>query len=427
MISKYERCFAHLAPKHLLTMTFLSGLLGGCATTDNLEMPYAPVASVPLSVLTAPITVPLPPAGAALPASVAQPAKTRPLALAPSPSEKESRALLTKLIPLRTADQNAWASDIYTAFAALHIAPTKHNFCAAIAVIEQESSFQADPVVPGLSRIVWKEIETRRKKYNIPELVLDAALLKSSPDGRSYKSRINALKTEKQMNALFEDMIAELPNGKAQLGGFNPVRTGGPMQVSVEFAESQIQEKPYPYKRKNSIRNEVFSRKGGVYFGIAVLLDYPALYTRPVYRFADFNAGRYSSRNAAFQYALSKVTGRSIALDGDLLRYQNGFPAAETSTTQQAVHTLAKKLHLSKAEIIRDLRQEKTAAFAQTALYQRLFALAEQSTGKPIPREMLPRIALKSPKIHRKLTTEWFANRVDTRYQNCLTRVREPV
>ena len=42
--------------------------------------------------------------------------------------------------------------------------------------------------------------------------------------------------------------------------------------------------------------------------------------------------------------------------------------------------------------------------------------------GKPMPRQTMPQIDLKSPKITRKLTTEWFANRVDERQRKCLAR-----
>jgi hypothetical protein len=340
----------------------------------------------------------------------------------PPASTADLRTLTLRLLPPGMADRAGWATDIGRAFTALRLPADAEHLCAAMAVIEQESSWQADPVVPGLPRIVWREIEKRRARYGIPKLLLDTALLKRSPDGRSYRARIDSLRTEREMSALYDAMISELPYGRQLLAGSNPVRTGGPMQVSVEFAEQQMHARPYPYPRAGSVRNEVFSRRGGIYFGIANLLDYPADYSSMLYRYADFNAGRYSSRNAAFQAAVARLGGRKLAPDGDLLRYADGHPSGKQSQTQAALYALARRLGLGRAAIDRDLAGEKQADFSTTALYRRVFALADQAARSPVPRERVPAIELKSPKIQRKLTTEWFARRVLWRQQACQKR-----
>ena len=42
--------------------------------------------------------------------------------------------------------------------------------------------------------------------------------------------------------------------------------------------------------------------------------------------------------------------------------------------------------------------------------------------GKPVARAIVPTIELKSAKFTRKLTTQWFAERVVTRHRACLAR-----
>jgi hypothetical protein len=340
----------------------------------------------------------------------------------PGQGAPEPRFGAIALLPSHVSDRAGWAQDIDTAFAHLEIPATASNLCAAMAVIEQESSWQADPVVPGLGRIVRKEIDTRAGRYHIPALLVSAALQTTSPDGRSYEQRIGALRTEREANTLFNDMLSELPLGQTLFSGFNPIRTGGPMQVSVTFAEAHLDRRRYPYAREGSVRDAVFTRHGGLYFGIANLLDYPVAYPHPRYRFADFNAGQYSSRNAAFQSVVARLTGHRLAPDGDLLRYEGDQPSEALSQTETAVRTLADDLHLSARQIRADLSREKTAGFADTRLYQRMFALADSRLEGNVPRQLIPEILLKSPKIQRKLTTRWFAQRVESRYNTCMAR-----
>jgi hypothetical protein len=411
----------------LLAATLLAG---GCGTLGD-QQQAAPVqggeaASTPVTTL--PIGRPATPdPGLVLQPSLTPP--TTPAAPATAPAAPtyygtlQGKALAQMLVPAQARDRAGWAADIADSVAALRLPGNAGNYCAAIAVIEQESSFQADPVVAGLPQIAWKEIEARRQRYHIPKLALNAALDRTSPDGRhTYHQRIDSLRTERQLSVLYGDIIDGVPGGKLLLSGYNPVHTGGPMQVSFEFAREHARDNAYAAAlvRDNGgdVRETVFSRRGGVHFGTAHLLDYPASYTNAIYRFADFNAGRYASRNAAFQQALARISGASIALDGDLLDYDNG----RVSDGQQAAQQITKKLGLANGEIAAALKLEKSEAFARTTLYQRVFELADQAAGRRVAREILPQIDLKSPKIHSKITTAWFAQRVDGRYRQCLQR-----
>jgi hypothetical protein len=312
----------------------------------------------------------------------------------------------------------AWAVDLQLVFAGLKLDPSTENVCAVLAVTEQESTFNPDPPVPNLARVAREEILRRAEGHGVPELAVNLALRLRSPDGRSYDERLKAVRTERELSMLYEQFIGEVPLGQRLFANLNPVRTGGPMQVSIAFAEEHAKEHPYPFPAQDSIRHEVFTRRGGLYFGTAHLLSYAAsAYGRAmIFRFADFNAGRYASRNAAFQQALSVATGRTLELDGDLFVGASASPGQ----TELAARSLGAAIGMDDRSIRRELERSHSEDFDRSPLQARVFAMAEAQSGQAQPRAVMPRILLKSPKITRRLTTEWFARRVDERFRRCL-------
>ena len=330
----------------------------------------------------------------------------------------EAREALLRVLPPSIDDRSGWATDLHAALSTLELPSTPEHLCALLAVTEQESGFRADPAVPGLPAIARKEIERRADEAGVPQLALRAALAISSPGGRSYAERLDTVKTKRQLSEIFEDFIGMVPMGRSFLASRNPVRTGGPMQVAIAFAEAQVKAQRYPYPIGESVRREVFTRRGGLYFGTAHLFGYDAPYDRLVYRYADFNAGRWASRNAGFQNALSVAAGLPVALDGDLLP-----PGGARGETERVAATLAGRLGLDDAAIRRDLEKGEQAGFEKTLLSQRVFAYAEQLDKRVLPRAVVPRIDLHSPKFTRRLTTAWFAQRVDERHRRCVERL----
>ena len=298
----------------------------------------------------------------------------------PGASPAESRALIDRALPRDLADRAGWVSDIYGAFAALELTPSRENVCAVVAVTAQESGFRVDPLVPDLGAIAWREIDRRAAHAGIPAGLVHAVLRLDSPTGQSYGERIEHARTEKELSDVFEDFTGSLPLGRTLFASWNPIRTRGPMQVNVAFADQFAATHRYPYPVKISIDEELFSRRGSLYFGTAHLLAYEAPYERFLYRFADFNAGQYSSRNAAFQQALRAASGRPVAADGALLPHDG---AGTVGDTELAVRSIATRLHLDEAAIHEALEEGRSARFERSAVYRGVFGLAEQACVIP--------------------------------------------
>ena len=118
---------------------------------------------------------------------------------------------------------------------------------------------------------------------------------------------------------------------------------------------------------------------------------------------------------------MSAASGVELVRDGDLLLHGD---ADKVGATETALRTLSADLGMSAEEIRADLSRSQRDEFEYSRLYNELYALAERRADRKLPRAQLPQIALESPKITRKLTTEWFATRVEKRYRACEARAR---
>jgi hypothetical protein len=353
-------------------------------------------------------------------ALIASCASEPPPAAGGASSPVQALAIIEQSVPKEIPHRTGWLNDIYTGFSVQGLDATRNNVCAVVAVIEQESNFQIDPVVPNLGAIARKEIDNRAERARVPLLIVHGALGLRSPNGRTYGDRIDAARTEKQLSDIYEDFIGSVPLGRTLFADSNPIRTRGPMQVNIAYANQYAAVRPYPYSVKTSIADEVFTRRGSLYFGIAHLLAYQPPYDAYIFRFADFNAGQYASRNAAFQNAVSRASGVPLVPDGILLSDQDG--ANTPGETERALRSMAVRLNLDQSEIHGALEHGKSQKFENTKVYKQTFALAERAGRRPLPRAIIATIVLHGPKLSRELTTSWYAHRVEGRFERCLRK-----
>lgn len=344
-----------------------------------------------------------------------------------------SRAEVAARLPVKLVDKEGWADDILAAIVMTKKAPTAERVCAVVAVIEQESGFQADPVVPELPAIVRRGLQEKLEPLGpLAEPAKDAVLEMKAPGStQTFNARIDKLRTERDLDRLFRDVATAVQSdspggfGLAQAmtmvfrGGdvsdLNPVTTAGSMQVKVDFAKTLNEDLD-----DTAVRELLYTRGGGVRAGTARLIGYGASYDDIAFRFADYNAGRYSSRNAAFQQMVDDLTGITLDHDGDLMVYDKKGRAKDAdSNTMKALLTFGASHDLSSWTIHRDVKKEKQEDFESTDTWKAVRAAWTTKTKKPPPYAQLPEVSLSSPKMAKPRTTTWFANAVKQRYLRC--------
>lgn len=340
-------------------------------------------------------------------------------------------------------DPAGWATDILWSLEFSGIPHTPENACALIATVDQESNFKANPPVEGLGRRSLAALHARLQGSDFKSLVLRSLFAVDPSIKKNLVSRLRRARTERDIDIAYRKLIGEILTvetiiqldseyglGAAEyLESQNEITTIGSMQVSVVSAlehERRYLARPLYLEDIYRVRDYLYTRRGGLLAGTRQLLGYNSGYTQKLHRFADYNAGRYSSRNAAFQWVVSQLDGSSLVLDGDLLAYRGQVVSTAKSQTELAIMRIDRKLELRLGErrIRRDLSLEKSFDFTGTETFEKISESYQAGYGHVPPFARVPQIDLESVKLDRPLTTEWFARRVEGRYRRCMRRVR---
>lgn len=345
---------------------------------------------------------------------------------------------LIKAAEKSVVDAQGWAIDLHDVMQQHDFQQSKENICAAIAIIDQESGFVADPAVPGLGKLSEQALRDKFGKVPIGGGIALRWLENNPSPSTSFMTRIRNAKTERDLDLAYRslvdyagkttslDVVFRLGLLNKLIEEKNDIDTAGSMQVSVKFALSEAKKRrwlPMTLEDVYSVRDHLYTRQGGMYYGVKQLLGYDTGYAQKIYRFADFNAGRYASRNAAYQIVIAKLSGQPLAYDGDLLSYgKDGQPLKTLTSTEKALRIANAKhqLGLDDKTIRTDLLKEKDGSFTSTRSFIALRDRFAATTKNPAAFAAVPDIVLNSPKLSRGFTTRRFAESVNKRYQTCM-------
>lgn len=317
------------------------------------------------------------------------------------------------------ADARRWLLAVNDALASLGVSCGDDTFLVLVlSVIQLESGVRADPPLaePDLEALFVRRMERLRKDRPIAAGLISLAEIDRAVQAKLRRdTAAGRVRTEGQLvRYVREDLRPWLKAYLAanypvpeRLAGLasqrwvpDPVHTLGAMQVNAEKAWRRAKARGEAIESPGAMRALLLDPdtaiERGVKEGVALLWTGYAYYRgrlprRQAARYAgvDFNAGEFSARNAAFQGMLSRLLGESLALDGDLLAYDDeGAPREAVSRTEAAVRRLLPEY--GPAEIRRALRAEKRAAFSDTAVAREVCRRYRARSGGRCPVARVP-------------------------------------
>lgn len=200
---------------------------------------------------------------------------------------------IAKILPNRSQDKASWAKDITAVFDELKLHKDKQNICTAVAVIDQESNFHANPKVANLGQASLQAMDEKLEEKLGKHLAgVFRTMLATRPSvENNFEGQIKKVKTEKELDELYQRIFDYFTttykvggiNNLTKLTGeslderLNPITTLGSMQVHIDHARAN--------RRANmddrTLRADMYGQYGGLYYGIQRLMTYEASYDKP--------------------------------------------------------------------------------------------------------------------------------------------------
>jgi hypothetical protein len=348
-----------------------------------------------------------------------------------SPKATEKPILTVKTVAQALPDhipqaaRQDWASHIVQQMQRHQLPLTQDNVAFVLSQIDRESSFKTDPAIPNIHDIFTYGKQSMLNKIKVLGPAAKPLMAKAEALMDEWFERygFDQVTTEGQLEKHWKAMAADKATLQADIEeqvprllrplikGFvaeqlekldaSPVETIGAMQVDMDYAQGVMEDRGQLVDEA-TLRQQMYTKRRNLDIGIAKLADLRQLYFNAPglteddqlkMSMADYQAGRYSSRNAAIQHAVSTLTGTPLVLDGDLLAYTDeDTPQITPSKTEKALQDWA-KVHqpdLDSAAIRATLLKEKASALSEQPLVHALRQAYEQKTGHLLPFAQLP-------------------------------------
>jgi len=305
-------------------------------------------------------------------------------------------------------EQAQWIEAIISAVERNGLPVSKEMLALVATIISIESGFRVDPqaVDPSRGEDIFKLLERAEtdlhakfgRVMSIPPL---PQLYRSYRD--KYYPRLLECQTEGQIEVVAQSMADDLQRDIALLPRFlrsiiagnidklvNVVRTKGSMQLNFPRARQVMKERGETFTDKD-LTDYIYTIHGGVDVGVAALkpmfVQYAARYAVPAnlswlfFIGMDYNYGPFSSRNMMEQIRIRDLSGRTIAIDGDFMHYDDkARPEPRDSETLQAVMSMLPSV--PKSAIVDAFLLEKDPHYIYTEVHEMIVTAHRDKFGE---------------------------------------------